>query len=223
MRGEATRLALIRAAIEVFGREGYKAATTNEIARTADANQALISYYYGGKEGLYRAVVEHIARRIDARTQPLAERVDALVQAREPDGAAVGSGRQQRCRELLFEILDGFAEFLTDRESAAWARIIVREQREPTQAFEALYAAEERLLELMARLVASIRGRPRPAADDRLTVLSILGEALVFRTARAAVLRFLGWKGMRAEQVTRIKQTLRRNAAAMLDRDEAEV
>ncbi|HEU4617732.1 MAG TPA: CerR family C-terminal domain-containing protein [Gammaproteobacteria bacterium] len=216
MRGEATRLALIRAAIEVFGREGYKAATTSEIARTADANQALISYYYGGKEGLYRAVVEHISRRIDARTEPMADRVDALL--REIDSGRVErSARERRCLELLFAILDACAEFfLTDAESAAWARIMLHEQREPTEAFETLYVSERRLLDVIAQLVAAMRGVARIAAQDRLVVLAILGEALVFRSARATAFRYLGWGESGAEHVAEIKQSLRRHAAALL-------
>src|SRR5690606_37490820 len=68
-RGE-TRDALIDAGIRIFGRDGYLAATTKTIASEARANQALISYYFGGKDGLYRAVVERIVEEIGARLGP---------------------------------------------------------------------------------------------------------------------------------------------------------
>jgi AcrR family transcriptional regulator len=215
MRGEATRHALIRAAIEVFGRDGYKAATTQEIARLADANPALVSYYYGGKEGLYRAVVEHIARRIEARIEPIAERTHALMRELEA-GRVPAALRERRCLDLLFDVLDGCADVLADRESAGWARIVLHEQLEPTEAFETLYAAERGLLDVMTLLVAAMRGGGGPSTEDKLAVIGLLGEALVVRSAKGVLLRYLGWPELRTEQVAELKRRLRRNAVVVL-------
>src|SRR5690606_39441765 len=77
VRGEGTRAALIEAATRVFGRDGFHAATTKAIAREAGANQALISYHFGGKEGLYTAVVEHIVESMGARIGPVVAEVEA--------------------------------------------------------------------------------------------------------------------------------------------------
>ncbi len=46
---------LLEAALDIFGRDGYEAATTRAIAKKAGVNIAAIPYYYNGKEGLYRA------------------------------------------------------------------------------------------------------------------------------------------------------------------------
>jgi AcrR family transcriptional regulator len=46
-----------QAALEVFSEHGFKGATTREIAQRAGLNLALIKRYFGGKEGLYDAVV----------------------------------------------------------------------------------------------------------------------------------------------------------------------
>ena len=53
----ATREALIDAGARVFARLGFSGATTDTIAREAGVNKAMISYHFGGKEGLYRAVL----------------------------------------------------------------------------------------------------------------------------------------------------------------------
>lgn len=216
-RGRATRSALIEAAIQVFGRDGYDAATTKAIARAAGANQALISYHFGGKERLYAAAVEHIADQITLRMGPIAEEAESA--RRDLDAAAsASSGGRQAYFDLLCRITEGFVDVLTDPASAAWAKIVIREQQDPSAAFDTLYdRVQERVLAQIARLVARIGGRSAPSAADRLTALTIVGQILVFRLARAAVLRFTGWEAFRPREVARIKKALRLNLAAMLE------
>jgi AcrR family transcriptional regulator len=57
----ATRNRLLAAGLELFGRDGFDAVTTRQIADAAGVNQAAIPYHFGGKEGVYRAVTDHIA------------------------------------------------------------------------------------------------------------------------------------------------------------------
>nr|MDA8135855.1 TetR/AcrR family transcriptional regulator [Desulfobacteraceae bacterium] len=55
-----TRERLIDIAGDIFGREGFKAATVRKIAEEANANIAAVNYHFRDKEGLYRAVLEDI-------------------------------------------------------------------------------------------------------------------------------------------------------------------
>jgi AcrR family transcriptional regulator len=55
---EATKQALLVAAMQVFAAHGYDAATTREIAARAGSNEQLIQRYFGGKNGLLLAVLE---------------------------------------------------------------------------------------------------------------------------------------------------------------------
>ncbi|MEM9028014.1 MAG: helix-turn-helix domain-containing protein [Pseudomonadota bacterium] len=60
----ATEARILAAARTVFARRGYDAAGLREIAEVAQANLALISRYFGGKEGLFVAVTdEFVAAR----------------------------------------------------------------------------------------------------------------------------------------------------------------
>jgi len=61
-KGEAQD-AILNAAELSFAENGFHGATTRAIAEQAQANSALIHYYFGSKEALYEAVV---ARRADA-------------------------------------------------------------------------------------------------------------------------------------------------------------
>jgi AcrR family transcriptional regulator len=53
---ERSRERLIAAALDEFSAHGYAGARVSAIARRAGLNQQLIAYYFGGKEGLYRAL-----------------------------------------------------------------------------------------------------------------------------------------------------------------------
>jgi len=208
-RGDATREALIEAAVELFGREGYHAASNRKLAEVAQVNPALIGYHFGSKKGLYLAVFEHIAERMGQRMGPVAEAVES-----EIDAAAASA---EALLAHLHRLLDQFVAMITAEESAAWARLIVREQQDPTEAFDVLYqGVMGRVLSLITRLIAGIRGQKTDSKAARLTALTVLGQAIVFRVARATVVRQLGWERIGPEEIAAIQKRVRRNTTAVL-------
>lgn len=73
---ERTRARILEAAAAEFGAKGYAATRTTDIAARAGVNKQLISYYFGGKEGLYKELATSWHGSADemARTdQPLDE------------------------------------------------------------------------------------------------------------------------------------------------------
>lgn len=54
---ERTRQALLAAALAEFSEKGRSGARTSSIAARAGVNKQLISHHFGGKDGLYRALV----------------------------------------------------------------------------------------------------------------------------------------------------------------------
>lgn len=60
---DRTADALLDAAERLFAERGYDGCTVKQIGAAAKANPALLSYYFGGKEGTYRAVLR---RRVQA-------------------------------------------------------------------------------------------------------------------------------------------------------------
>jgi len=73
---EKTRAAILKAGLEEFSHEGAAGARTDEIARSAGVNKALLYYYFKDKEGLYGAVLEQVF-------SGLSERVLEVLQQRE--------------------------------------------------------------------------------------------------------------------------------------------
>ncbi|MFT4306793.1 MAG: TetR/AcrR family transcriptional regulator [Microbacterium sp.] len=76
---ERTRAELLSIATEVFAADGYSGARVDEIAERTRTTKRMIYYYFGSKEGLYLAVLEHAylgireaERRIDVdHTDPV--------------------------------------------------------------------------------------------------------------------------------------------------------
>ena len=54
----ATRRALLRAGARLFPEKGFDGVSVEDLATRAGVNKALISYHFGGKRGLYVAVLE---------------------------------------------------------------------------------------------------------------------------------------------------------------------
>jgi AcrR family transcriptional regulator len=61
---EANRARIVMAALDEFASRGFKGASMDAIAARTDTTRALINYYFGGKEKLYLAVLEHVYAEI---------------------------------------------------------------------------------------------------------------------------------------------------------------
>ena len=54
--GEESRPRILECALKLFANHGLERTTVRQIAKEANANVSAISYYFGDKNGLYRAV-----------------------------------------------------------------------------------------------------------------------------------------------------------------------
>ncbi|MDP2817358.1 MAG: CerR family C-terminal domain-containing protein [Polaromonas sp.] len=112
--GVQARAHLLGTALRLFSEKGFAKTSTREIAQAAEANIAAISYYFGDKAGLYRAVFnESLGQPCDdiSRYQPL----------------------HLSLREALAGFMDGFLQPLKQGELAQqFTRLHFREMLEPT-------------------------------------------------------------------------------------------
>jgi AcrR family transcriptional regulator len=61
---QANRAGIVAAAIDEFAARGFKGASMDAIAARTHTTRALINYYFGSKEKLYIAVLEHVYAEI---------------------------------------------------------------------------------------------------------------------------------------------------------------
>lgn len=188
---DTTRDRLLNAAIDVFGRQGFEAATTRAIAAAAEANIQAISYYFGNKEGLYEAAADHLSRVATERGLPVRNRISLYLEDVQRQGRAI---EKKEAAELLEDLAGSLLRIFINTETAIWARFITREQMEPTAAFGVLH---ERLMNpmlvLIGHLIAVLIDEPDPSSRYiRLRALSFIGSLLVFRFGNATLLAHVG-------------------------------
>lgn len=209
-RGEETRQRLIQTALDLFGRHGYEAVSTRALADAADANIAAISYHFGSKDGLYRAAMEQLIESMTARVGGPAAVVARLVD--DPEAT------REQLVDAILQLVERFATTLIpDGPAEIWARFVIREQMDPSPNFDLIFKGiigpTHRAL---TALVARVKGLPPESEEARLHVFLILGQVLVFRAARATVMRAMNWQHVTEKEFSTVKHLLLQQVAATL-------
>jgi TetR/AcrR family transcriptional regulator len=70
---EASRAAILKAAVAEFAENGIAGARTDAIARAAHVNKALLYYYFKDKDALYEAVLDYVFSGLRERVMPVLE------------------------------------------------------------------------------------------------------------------------------------------------------
>jgi TetR/AcrR family transcriptional regulator, regulator of cefoperazone and chloramphenicol sensitivity len=162
---------LLAAASEEFARHGFASARVRPIVDAAQVNLAAVNYYFGGKQGLYRATLQYLARQMPARLK-------------KTPGAKTAEERLQR---RIFTIL---ARFIGTAHPSPLGRILAYEAMAPTGNLETLL--EDTMRPELDRIRAILREIVGASADDaQLThaALGILGQCVLYLYARPAIER----------------------------------
>lgn len=204
---EGTRQALIRAALDLFGRQGFEASSIRQIAQLAGVNSAGIAYHFGGKAGLREACAGVIVATMKQRVLgPAVLTVEPA--SLSPDAAL----------DTILAIVDRATAFMTRAlESEMIARFVLREIIEPSSAFEALYeGAFGPVHGRLCMLWAAAAGTEPDARETKLAVFAMVGQVLYFRLARPIVMRRMGWETIAEDEEKAIAAIIRASVRATL-------
>lgn len=204
--GDQTRMALMVAALKLFGSKGFEATSTREIAAAAKANIASIAYHFGGKDGLRLACAELVGSRIQSAAMPALADINP---GNDPDSA----------QKAFERVAMAMADFMLGRpEARDIATFIVREISNPGPVFEHIYT--DFILPVHTRLctLLGLATGHNPESDlIRLGTFSIAGQVVYFRVGHAIVARRMDWHEVGTDEVERIKTVILGNIRAFVE------
>lgn len=175
--GEDARRRLFHAALTLFAHKGFGNTSTRELAEAAGVNIAAISYYFGDKAGLYRAVF----------FEPMGMPEDDVSHFDDPS---------LTLREMLGRFYAGFLEPLRDPAAAALCtKLHFREMIEPTglwqQAMDRIFAP---MHEALLKQLCHHLGLARPDAALFRLVSCLVGQGVHLHVGRDCAERL--WPGL---------------------------
>ncbi len=186
-RTDRTRQALIASAVRLIGERGYRATTVRQIADHAEANVAAINYHFGGKAGLRRATIEHVAVRMrKAGPGFLLSSLSAEEITRMNPAEA---------RDVLRRLMmSGMKSNAVERDLSEVRAFIQRELfqgGESTRLFHDLVFSD--VLDMMALLVSRMLGTDPSDKQTRMRAMMLLAQSVFLRMARPLVLLTMDW------------------------------
>lgn len=210
-RGDVARKKLIEAGLKIFSDVGYEAASTRDLAAAAGVNIAAIPYYFRSKEGLYNAVIDHI---IDYLRDGLGDELFKIKAALKDKNTT-----QAEFHALLNSYTRTQIRFVLRpcRELAQASHIYIREQLDPSSAFDRLYEGFIReAQDTLAELVAHVIGVNDVTPDARLLAQTMNGQILVFKLSQETIQHNIGWKKYGEEEISAIERIIMANIASIL-------
>ena len=156
---EDVRKKLLDAAKDLFPRYGYRGVSSRQIGAAAGVNFAMIRYYFGGKPGLYREMLQGVL-------QPARSTLEEMKSA-----------------DSLPKLTNVLEHMTRSWAANPWvAGFVVREVLAPDGPMRAMFLREfpERLAPIVERLVEGemAAGKLRADLDPRMLVLSIVSLAI---------------------------------------------
>jgi len=177
-RATDVREGLLDAATRLATERGFDATSIREIAEAAGVTPGMIAYYFGGKQGLYEAMIDRVYQRVLTQIRAFAE---------EPGTA----GSDPLARLVDFQV----ATFASE----PWLPpLVVREVLARDGPFRTFFA--ERIASGPAQIIPELlqremtSGRVRDDLDPTLTMLSLMGMVLFPFIAHPLLHEVLGYE-----------------------------
>ena len=171
---EKTEARILSAAERVFAEKGLKGSRITDIAELAEVTPSLIHYHYGGKENLYRTVIENFYMGVERRLIP-------IIMADIPP------------QEKLKQVIAQSIEVLAEKDHVA--RILLRESIDKGKYVNEVLSKPylRDMFQMMERFVLSNIERKRDDRNDTIHLISsIFGVMTIFFVAASTIKEF--WK-----------------------------
>lgn len=207
-RGEETREKLVEVGLQLFAMNGFNGVSMRSLASEAEVNLATVGYHFGGKQGLYEAVI----REIVACRDEVMPGVDAVQgQLDRFNAGEIG------CSGLVHWFFRSLLLGMLNNPFSLWGLMLVnRELAAPSESYQIL---DEDFFDpaINAMNMLLEAALPEGTAFTEIMVVgtALVGIALKFVNPKAFTDR-VGWDEMTPERIEEVTEILCRRAVAFV-------
>lgn len=183
--GDETAENLLLVGMRLFGELGFKATTTRMIAEEANSNIGSIAYYFGNKRNLYRAILAHIAERMQEKFR--------LDEIERQDRSRTFSSDEEAIDALQDIVRLLVQTFTAGGEAGRWMLLVMREQADPSDEYNLLYdGVFDRVYNILGVRIAYLKRRAVDDIDVTIESHTLIGQIVFFLVGKNPILRRLG-------------------------------
>lgn len=183
---------IIEVATALFAHKGFEGASTREICKLAGVNISLISYYFGGKEELYKRIVDEIVQKIINYAQ------QNILMGASPE--MIDTLSKEEKVQIFFTAMEKMIDFFySGNISTEQLMIIFREQMNPGVTLNS-YG-----FKMFKKLLASILEKDEDDKEVIFRCLSIVGQMNSARLLTQFSLKSLNQKTFTKDDIQLIK------------------
>jgi len=208
-QGEETRQILMKTGARLFAMHGFHAVSMRELVREADVNLSTVSYHFGGKLGLYEAIIRFF---IDMRRElfPSAEEVRERLEHTGNDQQAKGDVVSW----FITMLMHGFL----GHDDYTWPCFIIsRELAQPTDVFPLLEAEFfTPSFHSLNALVSGVLPEETDYEERVMTGHAIIGMCVKFLDGQRVICKRLGWEKYDKDGISKIAEVLSKRTRGFL-------
>lgn len=199
---EQTQEKLVQEGIKLFALHGISGLRTRQLAQDAGVNQSAIPYHFGGKLGVYTAVIQYIATELasEIHFDQFDNKLQFLLKENELDRELLAS--------LIPLLVSGLTRALLAPERHYYSQLILREQLEPTENYELIYRNLIEPFHLRLSYLIELIDKKSDTLTTTIRAHAVIGQILGFVIARKAFLLRIDKQEMTSQLLDKIAQEI---------------
>ena len=205
-----TRDKILDAALALFAINGCSGTTVRMISDKSGITLGALTYHFKSKEALYLEVVVSYCTKLHTSVDSFDPAYDELLL---PENIA----NEQLVKMIETMVVGFMKKLLATDNSRYFALIMMREQANPTKAFDIIYNSfMSKTHKKMAWLIARIEKSTKITTEHYFIAHSFIGQVLAFIVAKEGIFRSAGIKEYSANHIELIASIIRKNIKSVM-------
>ncbi|MFW5499447.1 MULTISPECIES: CerR family C-terminal domain-containing protein [unclassified Maridesulfovibrio] len=207
-RGEETRQKLIEVGLRLFAMNGFNGVSMRNLASEAEVNLATVGYHFGGKQGLYEAVIREIIR--------FREEIMPSIETSQKQIDRYNSGEISKEEMVSWLFRSQMLGVLSD-PITVWAIMLInREMAAPSEVYPLLDKEFfEPSIQSMNIVIQAAMAEDASNTEIMVVSTALIGVVLKFVKSKAFTDR-VGWDEMTPERIEELIEILSRRVVAFI-------